>query len=144
MSSVIFKKITKRPSILIGIGILLTILFGFILKLESERVLLTLGNYKETNGVVTSLKKNYHGWSVYYNYSVDNKNYENNQSLLMIGFDSDYKSGKNIIVKYDVSNPNASIIKSTELQIYIGIILTFFGAFIILMALLKLIKKAKL
>lgn len=141
MSSKIFEKFIKRPSSLIIISILLVVLFGFIFKHEGKRISLTFGNHMETDGVVTSLRKTNHSWSVHYNYSVDNKSYKNTQTLLLVGFNSDFASGKKIIVKYDTLDPNISIIKSTELQLYIKAILVFLGVLLVLKALLRLIKR---
>lgn len=127
MSSTSLKKFIKSPLGLVIVCIFLIIFFSFILKSDVERALLTFGDYKETNGVISKVHKSVRGFVISYEYDVKDINYKNDQRVLLPFFPH-FSDREKIVVKYDESNPSISIVKSTEWQTYSLVIIILFGA----------------
>ncbi len=136
MSAASLKKFIKSPLGSVIVCIFLIIFFYFIFKSDVERALLTFGNYKETNGVISKVDKSYKGFVISYEYDVKDINYKNDQRVLLPFFPR-FSVREKIVVKYDESNPTISIIKSTEWQMYASIIIILLGTPLVLRSVYK-------
>lgn len=141
MSSQTLKNILSNKFYLAIITTLVIALFSWMLTSSIKKAFYLSSNTQETAGTITKTDKTPKGFNIYYQYSVDNNNYENYQSFVVIH--PLFYEGEKTIIKYNKTDPDISIIKSSEWRLYLDIIIIFSCAILVLKAIFKLAKKTQ-